>query len=175
MAPAATRTATISAFRMLSLRTGYYTRRNPASAVSVAVTASSLTMSLTAAHKGAVVRGGNSLIRMVPGVGIEPTRPLWSLRILSPMRLPVPPPRLTTILADFSRNLTPVAGHSARKRLQPPPEMSPDHRDQRRRQTPTQWLSPLAVPVHLDLQRRAGCKGFGRVLVERQAAFDERA
>src|SRR5258708_12803937 len=34
----------------------------------------------------------------MPGVGIEPTRPLWSLRILSPMRLPVPPPRLMGIV-----------------------------------------------------------------------------
>src|SRR5450759_3843489 len=29
----------------------------------------------------------------VPGVRVELTRPFWSLRILSPMRLPVPPPR----------------------------------------------------------------------------------
>ena len=30
---------------------------------------------------------------MVPGVGIEPTRPFWDLGILSPVRLPVSPPR----------------------------------------------------------------------------------
>ena len=29
----------------------------------------------------------------MPGAGIEPARSLWDLRILSPMRLPVPPPR----------------------------------------------------------------------------------
>src|SRR3954465_5805293 len=37
----------------------------------------------------------------MPGGGIEPTRPFWSLRILSPMRLPVPPPRRPLILAEF--------------------------------------------------------------------------
>src|SRR2546427_12115069 len=30
---------------------------------------------------------------LVPGVGIEPTRPFWDLGILSPVRLPVSPPR----------------------------------------------------------------------------------
>lgn len=34
----------------------------------------------------------------VPGAGIEPTRSFWDLRILSPMRLPVPPPRLRAIV-----------------------------------------------------------------------------
>jgi hypothetical protein len=31
---------------------------------------------------------------LVPGAGIEPARPLWSPGILSPVRLPVSPPRL---------------------------------------------------------------------------------
>ena len=33
-------------------------------------------------------------LSLVPGVGVEPTRPFWGLRILSPVRLPVPRPRL---------------------------------------------------------------------------------
>jgi hypothetical protein len=42
-------------------------------------------------------------MRLVPGVGIEPTRP-YGHGILSPERLPVPPPRLSpfyVVLLDF--------------------------------------------------------------------------
>ena len=47
---------------------------------------------------------------MVPRAGIEPARPL-SRRILSPLRLPIPPPRLSelmvfTVTTRVSRSLS---------------------------------------------------------------------
>ena len=33
-------------------------------------------------------------LHLVPGVGVEPTRLLWRLGGLSPLRLPIPPPGL---------------------------------------------------------------------------------
>jgi hypothetical protein len=39
-----------------------------------------------------LIRDWDLVIRLVPGEGLEPTRVL-SRRILSPLRLPIPPPR----------------------------------------------------------------------------------
>ena len=44
--------------------------------------------------------GVTCLFYEMPGAGIEPARSLWDLRILSPMRLPVPPPRRESIVSE---------------------------------------------------------------------------
>ncbi len=46
---------------------------------------------------------------IVPGAGLEPARPCGR-GILSPLRLPVPPPGLTTTLRDLLDQLTADTG-----------------------------------------------------------------
>ena len=54
------------------------------------------------------VHTGNSIVEecnLVPGEGIEPSHP-YGRRILSPVRIPVPPSRLCFVLKDFNTGRT---------------------------------------------------------------------
>src|SRR5688572_5286459 len=98
----------------------------------------------------------------MPGVGIEPTRAFWALRILSPMRLPVPPPRLTKN-SSVSRFRTPphpaalLSAPSARRVREPgltAARLSPERRGHPVGRGFSGTLEFLEAVMSTDPQRR---------------------